>query len=210
MDLHHFRRQYQAGGLRRKDLNADPIQQFEQWFDEIVPLNIPDPTAMVLATVDQQQQPLQRIVLLKAVNEQGFVFFTNRYSAKGQQIAANNKVCLHFPWHFVERQVIVSGMAELLSKEDDADYFSTRPQASQWAAWASNQSQPLASRQALLDQYEAVKKRYSGAVPLPDFWGGYRVVPTAIEFWQGGEDRLHDRFVYRRHQDGWHVERLSP
>jgi pyridoxamine 5'-phosphate oxidase len=211
MDLSNFRREYQAGGLCREDLPANPIQQFEGWLNELLKLDTLDPTAMVLATVDAQQQASQRIVLLKKVDEQGFVFFTNRDSAKGEDIAINPKVSLHFPWHYISRQVSIIGDIVWTSPEEDSKYFAERPQQSQWAAWASAQSQPLSSRQDLLDKFEAMQAEYPNNVPLPSFWGGYRVVPKQIEFWQGRDNRLLDRFVYTRGDaNEWSIERLSP
>ncbi len=220
MNLHDFRRQYQSKGLSRKDLHDNPFVQFEEWMCAIVELDTSDPTAMILATVDANQ-PVQRIVLLKEVDEGGFVFFTNRLSAKGKQMAANNAVSLHFPWHFVNRQIIVQGHVEQLTRDEDVAYFQSRPKASQWGARASNQSEPLASRQQLVDRYENEKSLYPDNIPTPDHWGGYRVIPSVIEFWEGGEDRLHNRFVYTG-QDAsgadaasvknktWSIQRLSP
>jgi pyridoxamine 5'-phosphate oxidase len=220
MNLHDFRRQYQSKGLSRKDLHDNPFVQFEQWMSAIVELDTSDPTAMTLATIDANQ-PVQRIVLLKEVDERGFVFFTNRLSAKGKQMAVNSAVSLHFPWHFVNRQVIINGHVEQLTRDEDVAYFQSRPKASQWGARASNQSEPLANRQQLVDRYESEKSLYPDNVPTPDHWGGYRVIPTVIEFWEGGEDRLHNRFVYTC-QDAsdidtaaakntpWSIQRLSP
>ena len=210
MDLHDFRRQYQRSGLRRADLLADPFQQFEEWFQQLLKTNTPDPTAMVLATVDDHHQPSQRIVLLKQVDEQGFIFFTNRNSSKGKHLAANPNASLHFPWHFIERQVIVAGRVERLSPDEDAAYFSSRPKQSQWAAWASQQSQEIESRQVLIDDYENIKAQYRDTIPVPEHWGGYRVIPISVEFWQGGDNRLHDRFIYRRSNSNWSIHRLSP
>lgn len=214
MNLHDFRRQYQQGGLRRKDLHRDPIEQFKQWFNELLEYDVPDPTAMVLATFGANAQLHQRIVLLKQTDAVGFTFFTNRNSSKGRDIEHNKQVNLHFPWHFIDRQVIVSGVVEEVSREESQSYFNRRPQESQWAAWASPQSESLESRQQLMDRYAAVRSEYPDAVPLPDFWGGYRVVPESIEFWQGGEHRLHDRFLYsaNREDEGprWTIQRLAP
>ncbi len=214
MNLHDFRRQYQSKGLDRQDLDNNPFLQFERWMSEIVELDTSDPTAMILATVEDKQ-PTQRIVLLKQVDESGFVFFTNRLSSKGKQMSKNKFVSLHFPWHFVNRQVIIQGSVELLSRDEDIDYFQSRPKASQWAARASKQSEPLSSRQELIDCYENEKQLYPDHVPTPDDWGGYRVVPSMIEFWEGGEDRLHNRFVYERQPVSstgiqWSISRLSP
>lgn len=220
MNLHDFRRQFQSRGLSRQDLDGNPFLQFEHWMNEIVELDTSDPTAMILATVNATE-PVQRIVLLKQVDKAGFVFFTNRLSAKGRQMAINNAVSLHFPWHFVNRQVIIQGRVELLTREEDIAYFQSRPKASQWGARASAQSEPLDSRQQLVDRYEAEKSLYPNEVPTPTHWGGYRVIPSVIEFWEGGEDRLHNRFVYSL-QDSfdaddsmaknqtWSIQRLSP
>lgn len=219
MELHDFRREYQQGGLRRENLAQDPITQFEKWFDELLRFNASDPTAMILATVGSDQQVNQRIVLLKSVDEKGFVFFTNYTSAKAQDIHDNNQVSLHFPWHSLERQVIVKGLASKITKEESGMYFSSRPKESQWAAWASKQSEALESRQQLIDRYLSIQQQYPDQVPAPDFWGGYRVEPLAMEFWQGGGQRLHDRFIYKRVSGkdaddkqftAWNIERLSP
>lgn len=220
MNLHDFRRQFQSKGLSRQDLNTNPFLQFEEWMNEIVALDTSDPTAMILATVNGTE-PAQRIVLLKQVDEAGFIFFTNRLSAKGRQMAINNAVSLHFPWHFVNRQVIVKGHVEQLTREEDIAYFQSRPKASQWGARASEQSEPLDSRQQLVDRYEVEKSLYPDKVPTPEHWGGFRVIPTTIEFWEGGEDRLHNRFVYSLQEGSgsddtleknkvWSVQRLSP
>jgi pyridoxamine 5'-phosphate oxidase len=220
MNLHDFRRQFQSKGLSRQDLNTNPFLQFEEWMNEIVALDTSDPTAMILATVNGTE-PAQRIVLLKQVDEAGFIFFTNRLSAKGRQMAINNAVSLHFPWHFVNRQVIVKGHVEQLTREEDIAYFQSRPKASQWGARASEQSEPIDSRQQLVDRYEVEKSLYPDKVPTPEHWGGFRVIPTTIEFWEGGEDRLHNRFVYSLQEGSgsddtleknkvWSVQRLSP
>lgn len=213
MDLHDFRRQYQSKGLNRQALDNSPFSQFERWMNEIVELDTTDPTAMILATTEGKQ-PTQRIVLLKQFDESGFVFFTNRMSAKGKQMSNNKAVSLHFPWHFVNRQVIIQGSVELLSRDEDVAYFHSRPKASQWGARASRQSEVLSSRQELLDRYENEKRLHPNNIPAPDCWGGYRVVPSVVEFWEGGEDRLHNRFVYERQQTAtgteWSIQRLSP
>ncbi|MBX2808704.1 MAG: pyridoxamine 5'-phosphate oxidase [Cellvibrionaceae bacterium] len=212
MDLHHFRRHYLKGGLRRADLHADPIVQFQRWLDEMIQLeSASDPTAMVLATVDQRQRLSQRTVLLKQINTQGFVFFTNKTSHKAEAIAANAGVSLHFPWHMAERQVMVEGLAQGLTDAEDDHYFAGRPRESQLGAWASAQSQPIASRQVLLAAYAAKEAEYPQRVPRPAHWGGYRIIPQRIEFWQGGGQRLHDRFVYQRESaESWSITRLAP
>lgn len=212
MKLEDIRREYSRGGLRREMLANSPIAQFEAWLQQAVDSNLTDPTAMVIATVDGSGQPSQRIVLLKQVDEQGFVFFTNTGSRKAQELEKNNKISLHFPWHGIERQVIVYGEAKPLSTAAVAKYFLSRPQESQLAAWASQQSRPISSRKVLMETFHAMKEKFSkGDIPLPDFWGGYCVVPAKIEFWQGGDHRLHDRFMYTKDATGsWQVERLNP
>ena len=212
MNLADLRRQYQLAELRRNDLNDDPIAQFEQWLKQVVDANIPDPTAMTVATVDAQGQPSQRIVLLKHLDTKGFVFYTNTESRKAGELTHNPKISLHFPWHFIERQVKVCGVVEKLSIAEVTQYFSSRPKESQIAAWASAQSRPISSKQVLMQKFAEMKSKFaSGKIPLPSFWGGYRVVPHEIEFWQGGEHRLHNRFVYQKQSDGqWQIQRLMP
>lgn len=211
IDLESMRREYLKDGLHRNDLLEDPVEQFEHWLDQAVKAEITDPTAMILATVDAAAQPSQRIVLLKHLDERGFVFYTNYESRKAQDIAVNARVSLHFPWHVLERQVKICGTAERVSLSESLAYFSSRPEESQLAAWASAQSRPISSRQMLMKQFNAMKEKFrQGKIPLPDFWGGYRVKPTLIEFWQGGAHRLHDRFQYTRTDTGWSIERLAP
>ena len=212
MNLEQFRRDYLQGGLRRNDLPDDPLALFATWQQQAIQSGLVDPTAMVLATADTAGQPSQRIVLLKSVDEQGYVFYTNYESRKAQEITANAKVALLFPWHVMERQVRVSGSVVKVGAEESAKYFATRPHESQLAAWASPQSAVLDSRNALINRFEEVKKKFGETeVPLPPCWGGYRVIPHELEFWQGGANRLHDRFHYRRQADGrWLINRLAP
>lgn len=212
MDISHFRREYLQGGLNRTDLNPDPINQFATWFDQARKTNIADPTAMVLATVNEKGWPSQRTVLLKYFDEQGFVFFTNYGSRKAEEIRTNEHVSLLFVWLDLDRQVMINGRAEKISAKDSARYFVSRPRDSQVAAWVSSQSHKLSSRQALMQKFSEMKKKFAdGKIPLPSFWGGYRVVPAEIEFWQGRESRLHDRFMYRKSSGAdWAIERLSP
>ena len=167
---------------------------------------------MVLATVDEQGAPWQRIVLLKGLSAGGLVFYTNYASAKASAIARNPQVSLLFPWNELDRQVIVAGTVEKMTVAESASYFATRPRESQIAAWASRQSRPVSSRALLLEELRAMRNKFGrGEIPLPDFWGGYRVIPRCIEFWQGGEHRLHDRFIYSRSAaDGWDIEQLQP
>lgn len=215
MDLEHIRREYLQGGLRREDLHQDPMQQFEQWMAEAIHSGIPDPTAMTVATVDESGQPSQRIVLLKHADAKGFVFYTNLGSRKAQDLQHNNKISLHFPWYPMERQVKISGTAERLSHTEVFKYFSSRPRDSQVAAWASEQSHKISSREFLLEQFRRMKEKFAdGEIPLPDFWGGFRIQPHTIEFWQGGGMRLHDRFAYTRlpgnTTEAWDIARLAP
>ena len=212
MNLEEFRRDYLQGGLRRNDLPPQPLALFADWQQQAIGSGLLDPTAMVLATVDAHGQPSQRIVLLKQVDERGFVFYTNYNSRKAHEIASNQRVSLLFPWHVMERQVRVCGRAEKVSLLESVKYFASRPRESQLAAWASGQSSKLDSRQMLLNQLDVMRNKFSkGEVPLPDFWGGYRIIPHEIEFWQGGGNRLHDRFQYRLQQSGqWEIVRLAP
>ncbi|MBN8431088.1 pyridoxamine 5'-phosphate oxidase [Microbulbifer salipaludis] len=212
MEIDQWRREYVQGGLQRSDLAESPVEQFEAWLGEVVKAGISDPSAMCLSTADASGQPSQRIVLLKGFDARGFVFYTNLKSQKAWDIAANPKVSLLFPWHFLDRQVIVRGVAEPLSDTEADEYFSSRPRDSQIAAWASHQSDAIVSRQVLEEGFETFRQKFDGQdVPRPEFWGGYRVEPHAVEFWQGRASRLHDRFVYRSMEGGdWQIERLSP
>ncbi len=207
-----IRTDYRRSSLRRVDLHADPVAQFGQWFAQAVEAQILEPTAMSLATVDAGGQPLVRTVLLKGVEAEGFIFYTNLGSRKAEALAHNARVSLLFPWLGLERQVIVCGVVEPVSREAAQAYFASRPRESQLAAWASHQSAPVASRAALDASLEEVKARFGeDEVPLPPFWGGYRVRPESVEFWQGGASRMHDRFLYTRTPEGaWSVERLCP
>lgn len=211
MDLSDIRREYLKGGLRRKDLQANPVDQFNLWLQQAVDAGLTDPTAMTVATVDENGQPFQRIVLLKDVDDSGFVFYTNLASRKAQQIEHNSKVSIHFPWHPIERQVHITGTAEKLSAIENMKYFSSRPKESQIAAWASKQSSRLSARGLLEGKYLELKKKFEkGEIPVPSFWGGFRIKVESIEFWQGGEHRLHDRFIFTRGENGWDIERLAP
>jgi pyridoxamine 5'-phosphate oxidase len=211
MDLSEFRKEYTDRGLRREDLAADAMVQFEGWFQQAVELKLHEPNAMSLATVDPAGRPLLRTVLLKYFDTNGFVFFTNYQSRKAKHIAGNPQVSLLFPWVILERQVIVQGRAEKISAAESLKYFSSRPRESQLGAWVSDQSSVISSRKLLLQKLAEIKDKFAhGEVPLPSFWGGYRVVPETIEFWQGGSARLHDRFFYERKDGAWQIERLSP
>lgn len=212
MQYDAFRREYIAGGLSREMLDPCPVRQFEGWLEQAVNAGLKDPTAMVLATVDEAGLPWQRIVLLKGLSHGGFVFYTNYGSAKAAAIAHNPRVSLLFPWNELDRQVIVGGLVEKMSVIESASYFMTRPRESQIAAWASRQSRPLPARALLEQQVQLLRDKFGrGEIPMPDFWGGYRVLPERIEFWQGGEHRLHDRFRYQRQADArWTIEQLQP
>jgi pyridoxamine 5'-phosphate oxidase len=211
MGIKDNRREYDYGTLSRENLRSNPFEQFSLWMDQALEAEIVDPTAMSVATVDTQGKPWQRMVLLKGFDERGFVFYTNLGSRKVADIMSNPHVSLQFPWLQLDRQVIVGGKAEPLSDNETSDYFKSRPISSQLAAWASEQSSPIASREVLEAQFNAVQQRFeSGEVPLPEFWGGYRIVPREFEFWQGGENRLHDRFSFQRDGDSWIISRLSP
>jgi len=212
MQYESFRREYIAGGLSREMLDASPIRQFEGWLEQAVKAGLKDPTAMVLATVDEAGLPWQRIVLLKGLSHGGFVFYTNYGSAKAAAIAHNPRVSLLFPWNELDRQVIIGGRVEKMSMAESASYFLTRPRESQIAAWASRQSRPISARALLEKQVSVLREKFGkGEIPVPDFWGGYRVLPQQIEFWQGGEHRLHDRFLYQLQADAsWSIEQLQP
>lgn len=212
MHYEEFRREYTAGGLTRDMLDTCPLTQFEGWLEQAVRAGLGDPTAMVLATIDEQGAPWQRIVLLKGLSHGGFVFYTNYSSNKALAMAANPAVSLLFPWNELDRQVIIGGRVEKMTVAESAAYFVTRPRESQIAAWASRQSRPVSARALLEKQVSVLRERFGkGEIPLPDFWGGFRVIPQRIEFWQGGEHRLHDRFLYTRQPDeGWHIEQLQP
>ncbi|WP_461481111.1 pyridoxamine 5'-phosphate oxidase [Porticoccus sp.] len=211
MSLEDTRREYQHGRLTRESLQDSPFAQFNLWMEQAIHSELSDPTAMCLATVDEEGKPWQRTVLLKGFDEQGFLFYTNLGSRKARDMASNPNVCLIFPWLDLDRQVIIGGQVEKLTKTDVLKYFLKRPRGSQLAAWASKQSSRITSRQALETQFLQMKEKFAaGEVPVPDFWGGYRVVPQEFEFWQGGENRLHDRFQYLREQGAWSISRLAP
>jgi pyridoxamine 5'-phosphate oxidase len=197
--------------LDLKDLDPDPVQQFQAWFQPRFNAATPEATAMTLATVTPDGRPAARTVLLKGVSDQGFAFFTNYGSPKGRQLAANPRATLVFHWPEAHRQVIVAGLVARVSDQESDAYFRARPRRSQLGAWASSQSEPLESRPALERRMSQLDRQYRGRdVPRPPFWGGFRLAPETFEFWQGREDRLHDRFRYRREADAWIIERLWP
>ena len=211
-DLSQLRKEYTGKSLRRKDLSHDPIEQFKTWFSQAEELQVVEPNAMSLATVDETGQPWQRAVLLKGIDQRGFVFFTNFGSRKAKQIEGNPKVSLLFPWISIHRQVAVTGTAKKIPATESLRYFITRPFGSQIGAWSSRQSSVISSRSILEAKLDEMKRKFKkGDVPLPSFWGGYRIAPSSIEFWQGGNNRIHDRFLYSREQDSdWALNRLSP
>ena len=211
MDLESFRREYLHGGLKRDGLDSDPFNQFSLWMQQALDLKIHDPTAMTIATVANDGQPSQRIVLLKHIDHDGFVFYTNYESRKASELKVNSKISLLFPWNIIDRQVKVCGEAKKISVEESEKYFSSRPKDSQLAALVSKQSSLLPSRASLLESFESLREEYKGEnIPLPSYWGGYRVVPHEMEFWQGGASRLHDRFRYMRNGNEWKIDRLAP
>jgi len=206
------KRDAEQGGLSEGMMAGDPMAQFARWMSDARALNLTEPTAMVLTTVSAEGRPRARTVLLKAHDQAGFTFYTNRTSRKGQDIAGNSRVCAVFPWYGLQRQVTVEGAATAMSPEDSEPYYRSRPRGSQIGAWASRQSQVIGSRAELTDRAAALERRWAppAVIPMPDFWGGYLLVPETVEFWQAGQYRLHDRLRYRRLPAGWTIERLSP
>lgn len=212
MDVSALRRSPAGGALEREDLADDAIDQFEDWFRQACDADLIDPNAMSVATVDKSGRPATRTVLLKYFDAKGLVFFTNLGSNKARHIAANDNVALLFFWPGLDRQVSIRGTAEQISKKETMRYFVTRPRGSQIGAWISAQSSVVSSRALLDAKFEEMKHKFANKeVPLPTFWGGYRVVPQSMEFWQGRKNRLHDRFLYTLQADqSWRIERLAP
>ncbi len=207
-----FRREAMDRGLSEGELDPDPVKQFQDWYSSTIATGLPEPNAMTLCTVDANGQPYARTVLLKLYDTQGFVFFTNYESRKSKHIEGNSHVSVLFPWVALARQVQITGVAARISSLDSLKYFTTRPRGSQIGAWSSPQSQVISSRSVLEMKVAEMKRKFAhGSVPLPDFWGGFRIEPEMFEFWQGRESRLHDRFQYVRGPDGgWRVQRLAP
>lgn len=210
--ISHLRKEYMLSGLSEAELEPNPLEQFKKWFDQAIEANIPEPTAMTLATATKTGRPSARIVLLKQFDENGFVFFSNYKSRKGKELAINPVAALVFHWVGLERQVRIIGSVAKVTREESGEYFRTRPIGSQLAAWASRQSEVIVSRKALQRRVEALTLQYQKEeIPLPPNWGGYRVAPIEIEFWQGRPSRLHDRLRYsRKKSKTWKIERLSP
>ena len=212
MDLTSLRAKYTTKGLDIKDLNQDPFMQFETWFNEAINAKLTEPNAFSLATVGSDMMPSIRTVLLKIFDEKGFVFFTNYKSTKAKQIEENPKAAALFAWLDLERQVKIEGSIEKISSTESLKYFLSRPKGSQIGAWVSHQSEVITSRSLLEQKFDEIKKKFlKGEVPFPSFWGGYAIKPIRIEFWQSGQDRLHDRFLYELQKDNtWTISRLAP
>ncbi len=211
MNLADLRKDYSLAGLLEKDLARDPFRQFEKWFQEVEAAKITEPNAMVLSTCGADKKPSSRTVLLKGADGRGFVFYTNYQSEKARDLDNNPNASLLFHWIGLERQVIVEGTVAKVAREESEAYFHSRPVLSQLGAWASQQSTIVSSREVLEQNMKAAEAKYAGQkIPLPPHWGGYRLAPETVEFWQGRRNRLHDRLRYRKISDGWTIERLSP
>ena len=211
MDISDLREEYTQAGLSRASLLRSPFEQFELWFRQAQQAQLAEPNAMSLATASDQAVPALRTVLLKYFDDNGFVFFTNYSSNKARDISVNPQVALMFPWVALERQVVIQGRAEKISSAESLRYFLSRPPGSQLGAWVSHQSSVITGRKVLEMKLAQMQQKFrDGKIPLPDFWGGYRVVPEKIEFWQGRPSRLHDRFLYSRQAGEWHIDRLAP
>ena len=211
--LHNIREEYRSPNLEISDLDPNPFHQFHDWFQEVLKADIGDPNAMTLSTCTPDGRPSARIVLLKGYDENGFVFYTNYESRKGQEMSANAHVALNFLWKKLYRQIRIEGQAAKMTAEESTTYFQSRPRGSQVGAWASPQSGVISDKAILEKRVKEVQERFKGqeTLPLPPFWGGYRVVPSVIEFWQGQPSRLHDRFFYEKKENGgWGISRLAP
>lgn len=211
MSISNLRKSYVVGALNEADVSHDALVQFNTWFKEALEADLLEPNAMTLATADQDAKPSARVVLLKGVTHEGFVFFTNYESRKGQELAANPQAALVFYWDKLERQVRIEGQVVKVSPQESEVYFKSRPHGSQLGAWASQQSRVISGREVVEQKLQELSQRFTeGQVPLPEFWGGYLLRPKVIEFWQGRPNRLHDRLRYTRTAEGWAIERLSP
>lgn len=210
--IHHLRRDYnEREPLTRSTLDPSPVKQFQLWFEDARASGIPEPNAMTLGTAEKSGRVSCRTVLLKAYDDRGFVFFTNYGSRKAHQLAENPQASLLFPWVALARQVEIAGTAEKISAAESLAYFLSRPLGSRLGAWVSEQSSVISSRQILLAKFDELKRKFAGGeIPKPEGWGGFRLVPETVEFWQGGRDRLHDRLLYTRAGDAWDISRLAP
>ena len=209
-DISQLRREYNAGSFTEKNTPKSPFDQFQKWFDDAKEVGVLDPTAMAVSTVSREGMPSSRIVLLKSFDEDGFVFFTNYEGRKGTDLNTNPKASILFFWDQLERQIRIEGEVHKITPEESEAYFVTRSYTSKVGAWASKQSRELSSRYKLLREVAIVMAKHPVNVPLPPFWGGYRLVPSYFEYWQGRESRLHDRITYEKHSDGWDIKRLYP
>ncbi len=210
-EISNLRKNYSLKELHKKNVSKNPFEQFSFWFDDAVKANIEQPNAMILATATKDGIPSARVVLLKGLEHDGFKFFTNYNSQKGKELIANPNASLLFFWYELERQIRISGKVEKVSKKESEEYFETRPYESQLGAWASNQSESIANRDYLEKRFNEFKLKYEeGKVPLPPYWGGFKLLPYSFEFWQGRENRLHDRIRYVKEKNEWKIERLSP
>ena len=209
-DLHAMREHYDQPPLRRADLSGCPFEQFSKWLEDAVKAEIYDPNACSLATVDGEGRPVSRAVLLKALEDEQFVFYTNYQSRKSSHLDQNPNTCMHFPWFALQRQVIVTGKVEKIGADRAEEYFLSRPLESKLGAWASRQSERVDSREALEKTYLEMQEKFGDNPPKPPHWGGFALIPETIEFWQGGPSRLHDRFMYSLENNHWAVQRLNP
>jgi pyridoxamine 5'-phosphate oxidase len=211
VDASSLRKEYTSAGLAKADLDPDPIVQFHEWFEKVIDADLHEPNAMILATATSDGKPSARTVLLKGYDERGFVFYTNYEGRKAGELETNSRCAILFYWGELERQVRIEGRASRLSGEESDAYFAGRPRGSRLGAWASEQSRPVEDRTIVEERVRALEAEYEGReIPRPPFWGGYRVEPDTIEFWQGRESRLHDRLVYLREDGAWRIERLQP
>lgn len=209
--LYDARKSYQKDSLNEQSVAQNPFSQFKLWYEEAEKISLEEPNAMILATVDEQGRPNTRTVLLKSFDENGFVFFTNYTSQKAKEIEQNPQVSIHFLWQGLERQVKIRGIAKKVSLKESMHYFFSRPRGSQLGAWVSHQSQEIDSKALLVNEYEKLKHKFQdGDIPFPNFWGGYCIDADYFEFWQGGNDRLHDRLVFKYSENNWGLKRLSP